>query len=94
MKKTIISALCMAASTIVSADNVIVTETSTWKSVPVTVNADKHTYVVTGTMPTGDYYYSYPGYRCFSVQREVAGVTPIIYRSSVDNGTDIYCYPE
>lgn len=92
MKKTIITALCMAASTIVSADNVIVTETSTWKSVPITVDAANNTYMVKGSVPSGEYYYTYPGYRCLTVQKTVDGLTPRIFHA--DGGTEIYCYPE
>lgn len=79
----------------VMAQSVIVTETQTWKSVPVTVDTGAKTYVVTGTVPTGttEYYYTYPGYRCFAERREV-GVDALIFNANVSGGATIYCYPE
>ncbi|MBA3537974.1 MAG: hypothetical protein H0T84_15445 [Tatlockia sp.] len=108
MKKLLIAALLTASSTVALADSVIVTETKTWKSVPITVNANGNFYTVDGTLPTdGEYYYTYAGYRCFNAKRTNIDVEPTIYHAqtstgttstttttSTTGGTDIYCYPE
>lgn len=94
MKKAIAMGFLMSLSAVTFADSVIVTETSTWKSVPITVDADKHTYVVEGTLPEGDFYYTYSGYRCLKDKRDIAGVTALEYQPSVAGGAVIYCYPE
>lgn len=95
MKKLIIAAFLIASSTIALAESVIVTDTKAWKSVPIAVDANGNIYTVEGTLPTsGDYYYTYSGYRCFSVNRNIAGVEPTIYHAKIAGGTDIYCYPE
>jgi hypothetical protein len=95
MKKLIIAALLTASCTVALADSVVVTETKSWKSVPITVDTNGNVYSVEGTLPTdGDYYYSYSGYRCFSAKRSNIEVEPTIYRAKVAGGSDIYCYPE
>ena len=95
MKKIILTALLVASSSIAFADNVIATDTTTWKSVPIVVDTTKQMYTVQGTVPeSGDYYYTYTGYRCLTMKKDVEGTTPIVYHSAVANGTDIYCYPE
>lgn len=92
--KLMLTALLAAFSTAVLADNVIVTHTKTWKSVPITVDAEKHTYTTTETaMPEGDYYYTYSGYRCLREKMDAEGVNVVTYHG-VSGGSDIYCYPE
>ena len=54
MNKLMIATLLTVFSSAVLADNVIITQTQSWKSVPITVDAKKHTYIVEGTMPEGD----------------------------------------
>lgn len=44
MKKLICSTLLLVLSPSVFAENVINTQTNTWKSIPITVDAEKHTY--------------------------------------------------
>ena len=95
MNKLMMVTLLTVFNTVVLADSVIVTETQTWKSVPITVNPDKHTYItVEGPVPEGKYYYTYSGYRCVREKIEVVGTDAIIYHSGVEGGGDIYCYPE
>lgn len=94
MKKILIASTLALASTMTFANNVIVTETQNWKSVPITVNAEQKTYVVSGPLPEGDFYYSYSGYRCFTEKRDIVGVDAGILKASVEGGKDIYCYPE
>lgn len=93
MKKLLLSALLVATSSAALADtSTIVTQTKTWKNVPITVDSD--TYVVNGTLPEGDFYYAYSGHRCFSVKRDDAGVDALVLHAKVAGGADIYCYPE
>ncbi|KTD73090.1 hypothetical protein [Legionella tucsonensis] len=95
MKKTLLTALLLTVATAALADSMIVTETQTWKSVPITVDTTAHTYTtVEGPVPTGDFYYTYPGYRCLKEKREIAGVDALIFHASIDGGSVIYCYPE
>lgn len=88
--------LFLTFSSYVFADSAIVTQTSTWKSVPIQVDTVKHTYTTTSTdaVPTSDYYYSYPGYRCFREKRDLVGVNALIFNASISGGSEIYCYPE
>ena len=89
-----IVALFTAFNTVALADSVIVTQTQTWESIPITVNPEKHTYItVEGPQPKGDYYYTYSGYRCVREKIEIAGTDAVIYHSAAEGG-DIYCYPE
>lgn len=92
--KKLLTALLVLSSTVVFADNVIVTQTKTWKSVPITVDEEKHVYTIEGTAPEGEYYYTYPGYRCLTEKRDVVGINALIFHAGVSGGTDIYCYPE
>lgn len=94
MKSKILFALLFAASTTALADSVIVTETKSWKSVPVVIDESAKTYTIQGEVPTGDFYYTYPGYRCITEKREIAGVNVLMFHANVSGGTDIYCYPE
>ncbi|MCL9682617.1 hypothetical protein [Legionella maioricensis] len=95
MNKLIMAALFTVFNTVALADSVIVTQTQTWESIPITVNPEKHTYItVEGPVPTGNYYYTYSGYRCVREKIEIAGTDAIIYHSGVEGGGDIYCYPE
>lgn len=91
MNRKLLSALLFTATTAAVADSVIIQETKTWKSVPVTIDQTAHTYTtVEGPVPTGDYYYSYPGYRCITVKKTLAG--EVVYHNA--SGNSIYCYPE
>lgn len=94
MKRVLISALLFTATSAALADNVIVTETKTWKSVPIVVDDKANTYTVQGTIPEGDYYYTYSGYRCLAEKKDIAGVNVLMFHASVAGGTDIYCYPD
>ena len=92
--KKLLTALLLTVATAASAESTITTETTTWKSVPITVDATTGTYTTTMEGPaTGDYYYSYSGYRCFKEKRTIVGVDPITYRATTQGG-EIYCYPE
>lgn len=95
MKRILGLAAIVLCTNIYATTTTIVTETQTWKPVPITVDSDKHTYVVSGSMPSSKhFYYSYPGYRCFSEKREIEGVNALVFNPSVSGGSDIYCYPE
>lgn len=94
MKKLIIAALITVFSPVVLADNVIVTQTNSWKSVPITVDTEKHIYTVEGTPPEGDFYYTYSGYRCIREKTNIVGVNALIFHAGISGGSDIYCYPE
>lgn len=95
MKRLIIATMLTALSTVAIADTVIITKTQTWKSVPITVDSASHTYTtVDTTVPEGDFYYTYSGYRCVKDKMDIAGVDPLVYRSNVAGGVDLYCYPE
>lgn len=95
MKKMLLIALQFVIATAVFADTTIITETKTWKSVPITVDPETQTYTtVEGPIPQGDYYYTYSGYRCLKEKVEVVGGNVIIYHLSATGGGDIYCYPE
>lgn len=84
-----------AFSSIALADTVIITKTQSWKSVPITVDSINHTYTtVNTTLPEGDYYYTYSGYRCVNQKMDVVGTEPLVYRASVNGGSEVYCYPE
>lgn len=95
MKNTLLITLPLAIATATFADVTIITETKTWKSVPITVDQQSQTYTtVEGPTPQGEYYYTYPGYRCLKEKVAVIGGNVIIYHSGADGGNDIYCYPE
>lgn len=98
MKKFIVISTCSLLLVSLSAfsQSTVVTQTTTWKSVPIQVDTTKNTYTIVGTAPTDttDYYYSYSGYRCFKEKRDIAGVNALIFNASVSGGYDIYCYPE
>uniref|UniRef100_A0A2H5FRL6 Uncharacterized protein n=1 Tax=Legionella sainthelensi TaxID=28087 RepID=A0A2H5FRL6_9GAMM len=71
MKKFIISSMITLLSTTAFAENIINTQTNTWKSIPITVDTEKHTYSTAEgfLMPEGNYYYTYSGYRCLKDKR-------------------------
>lgn len=96
MKKTLLTVLLLSCATAALADNVIITETKTWKSVPITVDDQAHTYTIEGnaTLPEGDFYYTYPGYRCLKEKKDIVGVNALIFHAGIAGGSDIYCYPE
>lgn len=86
---------CALSSSIVFADSVIVTETSKWRSVPITVDPTAGTYTYTETVPSdSNYYYSYQGHRCFADKKTEYGTNPVTLKPTVTTGTEIYCYPE
>ncbi|WP_454780950.1 hypothetical protein [Legionella sp. WA2022007384] len=94
--KKLLTALLLTITTVALADNVIITETKSWKSVPITVDEKAHTYTtIEGTaVPEGDYYYTYPGYRCLKEKRDIVGLDAVIFHAGIPSGGDIYCYAE
>lgn len=75
----------------------MIRDTSSWKSYPIKIDSTKHTYVISGETPDAtatDYYYSYPGHRCFVEKRDIVGVDVLVFKAGVSGGSDIYCYPE
>ncbi|MBA3660334.1 MAG: hypothetical protein H0W64_01260 [Gammaproteobacteria bacterium] len=98
MKKLLASVIVISSSFLlntVSAESVIIRDTSNWKSVPVQVDSVNKTYTLVGTEPTDspNYYYSYQGYRCFREKREI-GIDALIFKAGISGGSDIYCYSE
>lgn len=74
-------------------ETVVVRESGT----PVTIQVDPtaNTYSVVGTAPTsGEYYYTYPGYRCYREKLTTVTSDGVVYSSSVAGGSTIYCYPQ
>lgn len=96
MKKFIIGSLLTVCATVSLAENVINTQTKTWKSIPITVDTNKQTYTTAKgfLVPEGNYYYTYSGYRCLREKTEVVGVNPVVLKTESAQGTDIYCYPD
>jgi hypothetical protein len=96
MEKLIIGTLLTFFATVSLAENIINTQTKTWKSIPITVDTNKHTYTTAQgfLVPEGDYYYTYSGYRCLREKSESAGVEPMVLKTGNAQGNDIYCYPD
>ena len=96
MKKIIIGSICALITTSALAENLINTQTNSWKNVPITVDDTNHTYSVSKgyLMPEGDYYYAYSGFRCLDNKLEKAGVDPVVYNDANSKEHAIYCYPE
>ncbi|HHF7375740.1 hypothetical protein [Legionella bozemanae] len=97
MKKLLISSLLTVWSMAAMADSAIITKTQTWKSIPITVNAEKHIYTVNEgdvPLPGSEFYYTYSGYRCITEKTNIVGVNAVVYHAGVTGGSDIYCYPE
>lgn len=95
MKQLIAGTVTIFFSTFCFAEPVINTHTNLWKSIPITVDSEHHTYSASEgyLMPEGNYYYTFSGYRCLKNKLENAGIEPIEYK---DNKTQvsIYCYPD
>ncbi len=94
MKKVLLTALLVTLTTAAVADETIMETTRSWKSVPITVDQQNSVYTVEGAVPEGDYYYTYPGYRCLREKKDMAGVNILMLHAGVAGGSDIYCYPE
>ncbi len=78
------------------AEHVINTETNTWKSVPITVDEDSNTYTLDDAylIPEGNYYYSFPGYRCLTSQSSATSEKPLVLKPSSTKKSNIYCYKD
>lgn len=96
MKTIIAASLFTLLTTSVFADSAINTETNSWKSVPITVDKQKHTYSVNEgyLLPEGDYYYAYSGYRCLKTKLDKSDAEPEVYNDTKSKEHSIYCYPE
>lgn len=97
MKKCIIGSLFIVlTTTVAAAENMINTQTNTWKSVPITVDDNNHTYSTLDgyLVPEGEYYYTYSGYRCLKNKVENTGMDPVIYKDKADEKNTIYCYSD
>lgn len=97
MKRSLISFISLIAivsSISAFADTTtVVTETQSWQPVPITIDSTKHTYTVSGTVPTSNFYYDYQGYRCLPEKRDTLGTNYVVYNAATSGGSDIYCYP-
>lgn len=78
------------------AQSEVVTHTEGWTTVPITVDTTANTYTISnnGSVPTGNFYYSYSGYRCFNDKQTFVNVNPVMFNATATNGPAIYCYPE
>ncbi|KTD68019.1 secreted protein [Legionella steelei] len=95
--KILLTALLLTFTTAALADDsVIVTQTKSWQSVPITVNEQAHTYTIEKgvALPEGEFYYTYPGYRCLKEKKDIVGVNALIFRAGIPGGNNIYCYSE
>ncbi|STY28312.1 secreted protein [Legionella wadsworthii] len=93
MNKLMMYSLLILLSTEALGDSIIVNKTHSWQRIPITINAEKK-YVVEGTVPEGNFYYTYPGYRCIKEKTNIVGVNAVVYHAEVPGQSDIYCYPE
>lgn len=93
--KTVIATSLLVISTSLFAGTIIDTKTNSWKSVPISVDEQKHTYNVEEgyLLPEGEYYYTYSGFRCLKDKVDDAGVEPIVYNDLKSQTHAIYCYP-
>ena len=94
MKKIILSVLFISSISSVCAENIINTQTNTWKSVPITVDEDNKTYTTQKgyLMPEGNYYYTFSGYRCLMNKTEGGGEEPLVLKPVNTGDKEIYCY--
>ncbi|USQ15418.1 hypothetical protein J2N86_14325 (plasmid) [Legionella lytica] len=96
MKKTILGALFTLFISSAFAENIINTQTNTWKSIPITVDEDSKTYTTQKgyLMPEGNYYYTFSGYRCLMNKVEGGGDEPLVLKPVNTGDKEIYCYKE
>ncbi|WP_133137928.1 hypothetical protein [Legionella rowbothamii] len=96
MKRLILNLVLSLLTTVALAENPINTQTKTWKHIPITVDANNHTYSTAKgfLMPEGNYYYTYSGYRCLNEKPQIARVNPVVLKPKNAKGTVIYCYPD
>lgn len=96
MKKLILGSLLLIVTGATFAENVINTQTNSWKSVPITVDPNTHTYSTSEgyLMPEGDYYYTYSGFRCLKSELKDAGTEALVYKDKNAEENVIYCYPD
>lgn len=96
MKKIIIGSLLVVCTAPALADNIVNTQTNSWKSVPITIDTSNHTYSTSAgyLLPEGDYYYTYSGYRCLKAKVENSGMEPLEFNDKSGKGSTIYCYPD
>lgn len=92
MKKFVLGSLVALLATSALAENLINTQTKTWKSIPITVESNTYTTGNSYLMPEGDYYYTYSGYRCLK-NADIAGVKPLVLKPRNNKDPLIYCYP-
>ncbi|WP_133137643.1 hypothetical protein [Legionella rowbothamii] len=96
MKKLILTMLCTVFISSAFAENVINTQTNTWKSIPITVDEDSKTYTTPKgyLMPEGNYYYTFSGYRCLMNKTEGGGEEPLVLKPVNTGDSEIYCYKD
>ncbi len=88
--------LCTVFISSAFAENVINTQTNTWKSIPITVDEDSKTYTTPKgyLMPEGNYYYTFSGYRCLMNKTEGGGEEPLVLKPVNTGDSEIYCYKD
>ncbi|MFJ1269172.1 hypothetical protein ACD661_11450 [Legionella lytica] len=94
MKKLMIGTFLIVCGSPGFAENVINTQTNSWKSVPITVDEDNKTYTTSKgyLMPEGNYYYTFSGYRCLMNKTEGGGEEPLVLKPVNTGDKEIYCY--
>lgn len=93
--KIVIATSLLFFTTSLFAESIVDIKTNSWKSVPISVDEQKHTYDVQEgyLLPEGEYYYTYSGFRCLKDKVDDAGVEPLVYNDLKSKGHSIYCYP-
>lgn len=94
MKKIILSVAMLFLTHAAFAQETVVVKEG---GIPVTIQVDPtaNTYSVVGTAPTsGEFYYTYPGYRCYREKLTTVTSEGVVYSSAVAGGSTIYCYPQ
>lgn len=96
MKKIIVGSILSIFISSAFAENVINTQTNSWKSIPITVDEDNKTYTTPNgfLVPEGNYYYTFSGYRCLMNKVEGGGEEPLVLKPSNTGEKEIYCYKE
>lgn len=96
MKHYIIGTLLTVFLSTTYAENIINTQTNSWKSIPITVDEDNQTYATEKgyLVPEGEYYYTFSGYRCLKAKNDGSGAEPLVLAPSDTKGHKIYCYKD
>ncbi len=94
MKRTLIGLALAQSLTSAYAEELINTETNSWKSIPITVDEDQNTYTTEKgyLMPEGNYYFTFSGYRCLKTKITSIKDEPLTLTPTDSTHSKIYCY--